>query len=186
MKVLLLALFLLGTLAATARPGKAPEIVAQETKMVTHELESPTWERWITIKNPLDRAVWVFIECEHHLTVNPVGLAGRHTTTVTLPGHDFPIHMPDLAGRTSIHAYFNSKLAEACMGQNIPIVDVASALIADNGIVFDYYAEHGGTDHHLSFTTFRQQLHRAIEPLACVSIPQRIRLDITRRLFRRD
>jgi len=80
-------LILLGTLAAgsAARPGRAPTIVAQETKMVMHERESPTWERSITIKNPLDRAVWVYIECERNLTVNPIGLAGRHTTTITLP-----------------------------------------------------------------------------------------------------
>ncbi len=34
-------------------------------------------------------------------------------------------------------------------------VDMASAM---------QFCEHGGTDHHLSFTTFREQLDRAIDP----------------------
>lgn len=71
--------------AAIASPSKVPHIVSQKTEMVKHEAASPTWERWITIKNPLNRAVWVFIECEHHLTVNPIGLPGRRKSTITLP-----------------------------------------------------------------------------------------------------
>ncbi len=82
MKVLLFALL---ALSAPHR-GREPFIVHQVSTMVMRQYESPQWERSIQIKNPRARAVWVYIECESRLTVNPIGLAGKnHTTTIVLP-----------------------------------------------------------------------------------------------------
>ncbi len=79
MKALILAL-LVGSAGA-----RGPFIKAQVSTMVMHQYDSPTWERRLDVRNPLDYATWVYIECEHHLTVNPIGLAGRHTSTIVLP-----------------------------------------------------------------------------------------------------
>lgn len=87
MRFLLVAV-LLGLVAAASagRSGREPLISSQYSQMVTHQYESPTWERHILMRNPLPRAVWVYVECEQHLTVNPVGVAGRHTSEIVLPG----------------------------------------------------------------------------------------------------
>ena len=53
------------------------------------------------------------------------------TTTVTLPGHDFPIHMPELGTRPSPHLRLNaSALAqeEAVIEHRLPIVPLFAAL----------------------------------------------------------
>ena len=76
---------LLALAASLHGKPRAPFITKQSTDMVMHQYASPTWERHIWTRNPLDYAVWVYIECEEHLTVNPIGLAGRHTSEIVLP-----------------------------------------------------------------------------------------------------
>jgi hypothetical protein len=84
-KVLLIALLALGVASGFhRRPAPEPTIVSQRTDTVLDDMGSLIWERYIDIHNPLDRAVWVYLECAGHLTVNPVGVAGRHTTEITL------------------------------------------------------------------------------------------------------
>ncbi len=80
MNALILALLLSAT-----GPARGPHIVKQESIMVMHQYASPTWERHLWTHNPTNYAAWVYIECEHHLTVNPIGLAGRHTSEIVLP-----------------------------------------------------------------------------------------------------
>lgn len=87
MKFLLaLVLGLTAVAGVNARAAKAPTIVSQRTDFVYDDLGQLIDERYIDIHNPLDKAVWVYIECEGHLTVNPVGVAGRHTSEITLDG----------------------------------------------------------------------------------------------------
>ncbi len=54
--------------------------------MVMHQDASPTWERHIWVKNPVGSSVWVYLECDGHLTVNPIGLQRRHLSEVVIPG----------------------------------------------------------------------------------------------------
>ena len=42
------------------------------------------------------------------------------TTTVTLPGHGFPISMPDLAGRPSPHLRLNASALQQDLGLAVP------------------------------------------------------------------
>jgi len=81
---LLLSILSWVTLAASGRPA-APYIVHQESVMVTHERESPTWERHITVRNPRDEAIWFWIECESQLTSVAIGQPGRHTSEYVFP-----------------------------------------------------------------------------------------------------
>lgn len=85
----LLALVLGLTAAAgvsARQPAKAPTIVSQKTDFVYDDLGQLIDERYIDIKNPLDKAVWVWLECESHLTTNAIGVAGRHTSEYTFDG----------------------------------------------------------------------------------------------------
>ena len=53
------------------------------------------------------------------------------TTTVTLPGHAFPIHMPDLAGRPSPHLRLNASALQqeqAVIEHRLPIVPLFASL----------------------------------------------------------
>jgi len=62
-----------------------PYITHQSTDMVTHRDASPTWERHIWIRNPFRAAVWVYIECVEHLTINPIGIGKLHISEVVIP-----------------------------------------------------------------------------------------------------
>lgn len=85
MKLLLAFLLIAGVTAGVHRKAAPePTIVSQRTDVVYDDQGQLIDERYIDIHNPLDRAVWVYIECEGHLTVNPVGVAGRHTSEITL------------------------------------------------------------------------------------------------------
>ena len=84
MKFMLAGLLLAALIASRPRPAQ-PYVVSQVSKMVLHDRASPTWERHIKIRNPLDRAVWVYIECESRLTSNPIGIPGRKTDEVVFP-----------------------------------------------------------------------------------------------------
>jgi len=70
--------------SAYARSQKDPYVVAQRSVVVRGDDGELIDERAIDVRNPNDRAVWVYIECEGALTVNPVGVAGRHTSEITL------------------------------------------------------------------------------------------------------
>jgi len=83
MKLLLLGL-LAFALAGFPRPGR-PYIEHQVSVMVMHSDASPTWERRIKIRNPLSKAVWVYIECESRLTSNPIGVRSGRADTFTFP-----------------------------------------------------------------------------------------------------
>ncbi len=53
------------------------------------------------------------------------------TTTVTLPGHEFPIHMPDLTGRPSPHLRLNASALqqeEAVIEHRLPLVPLFASL----------------------------------------------------------
>jgi len=81
MKVLLIA----ALLALSSPKGAQPTIVRQISNMVLHNDASPTWERHIVVKNPRDKAIWFWIECESHLTSVAIGQAGRHTSEYVFP-----------------------------------------------------------------------------------------------------
>jgi hypothetical protein len=80
----LLALALIFGLGGVIHTRVAPHIVTQRTDTVSDDMGSLIWERYIDIRNPLDRAVWVYLECDVHLTVNPVSVSARHTSEITL------------------------------------------------------------------------------------------------------
>ncbi len=72
------------------------------------------------------------------------------TTTVTLPGHSFPIHMPDLAGRPSPHLQLNASALmqeQAVVEGRLPLVPLfASANRLDR-------VSHGGPGGRLTVVT---------------------------------
>lgn len=89
MKTLVLILALL----ALAAPAEARHRRKPAPAKVDKPVEGPTivGERaggadrvLLTVKNPLDRAVWVYIECPNSLTETPVGIPGRTTADVNL------------------------------------------------------------------------------------------------------
>jgi hypothetical protein len=64
-----------------------------ETRPVTHKPEPKIVKQesggspervMLTIRNPLARAVWVYIECPNVFTEEPVGIEGRRTVKVNL------------------------------------------------------------------------------------------------------
>ncbi len=53
--------------------------------MVIQPYGSPVWERNVVVTNPRRRATVVNIECVG-LTVNPIVVLGKRSSTITLPG----------------------------------------------------------------------------------------------------
>ena len=82
--ILVLAISTAALVADSYARARAPFIEKQVAGTVYDDMGQLIDERYIDIRNPLDKAVWVYVECEGHLTVNPVGIAGRHTSEITL------------------------------------------------------------------------------------------------------
>ncbi len=78
----------LGTGDAGAHPKREPvhpHIISQRSEMVSHQYASATWERHIMLRNPLSTAVWLWVECESHLTTLAIGVGSHRTSEIVLP-----------------------------------------------------------------------------------------------------
>jgi hypothetical protein len=80
------------------------------------------------------------------------------------------LEIPDLKTRTSMHAYYNSLLREACSSGGFRFMETFSCFLDADGILASRFVpETRGSDHHLEFQPTRVEIEstlwRAVDSL---------------------
>lgn len=79
------ALFFL--ISLSYNPGTEPHIVTQHAER--------DGSKSLNIHNPLDQAVWIYIECSNVISVHPIGVPPRHWSDVNLKSNDPNVPVDD-------------------------------------------------------------------------------------------